>query len=46
MRVNRDKYMFDKAIVRTPPKSLVDGITTAGLGKPDYELIWANRITS
>jgi len=30
--------MFDKAIVRTPPKSLVDGITTAGLGKPDYEL--------
>ena len=30
--------MFSKAIVRTPPKSLVDGITTAGLGKPDYEL--------
>jgi len=30
--------MFSKAIVRTPPKSLVDGITTAGLGKPDYQL--------
>lgn len=30
--------MFSKAIVRRPPKSLVDGITTAGLGKPDYEL--------
>jgi len=30
--------MFSKAIVRMPPKSLVDGITTAGLGKPDYEL--------
>ena len=30
--------MFEKAIVRTPAKSLTDGITTAGLGKPDYEL--------
>ena len=30
--------MFTKAIVRTPAKSLVDGIATAGLGKPDYEL--------
>jgi dimethylargininase len=30
--------MFSKAIVRTPAKSLADGITTAGLGKPDYEL--------
>ena len=30
--------MFSKAIVRTPPKSLIDGITTAGLGTPDYEL--------
>jgi len=30
--------MFSKAIVRTPPKSLVDGITTAGLGEPDYAL--------
>ncbi len=30
--------MFSKAIVRTPAKSMVDGITTAGLGKPDYEL--------
>jgi dimethylargininase len=30
--------MFSKAIVRTPAKSLADGITTAGLGKPDYDL--------
>ena len=30
--------MFKKAIVRTPGKSLVKGISTAGLGKPDYEL--------
>lgn len=30
--------MFSKAIVRTPAKSLADGITTAGLGKPDYQL--------
>jgi dimethylargininase len=30
--------MFKNAIVRTPAKSLADGITTAGLGKPDYEL--------
>jgi dimethylargininase len=29
--------MFTKAIVRTPSKSLVDGITTASLGTPDYE---------
>jgi dimethylargininase len=30
--------MFSRAIVKTPAKSLVDGITTADLGKPDYEL--------
>ena len=30
--------MFSKAIVRTPAKSLVRGITTAGLGEPGYEL--------
>ncbi|MFV2031136.1 MAG: N(G),N(G)-dimethylarginine dimethylaminohydrolase [Gammaproteobacteria bacterium] len=30
--------MFSKAIVRTPARSLVGGITTAGLGRPDYEL--------
>ena len=30
--------MFSRAIVRRPGKSLVDGITTAGLGQPDYEL--------
>jgi len=28
--------MFTKAIVRKPGKSVVDGITTAGLGKVDY----------
>ena len=27
---------FTKAIVRTPGRSLVNGVTTAGLGKPDY----------
>ena len=30
--------MFSKAIVRTPAKSLINGITTAGLGQPDYQL--------
>ena len=30
--------MFKKAIVRTPGKSMVKGISTAGLGVPDYEL--------
>ena len=30
--------MFSKAIVRQPGSSLVNGITTAGLGAPDYEL--------
>ncbi len=29
--------MFKYAIVRRPGESLVDGITSAGLGKPDYE---------
>ncbi len=29
--------MFTTAIARTPSKSMVDGITTANLGKPDYE---------
>ncbi len=29
--------MFTKAIVRTPSKSMVDGLTTAKLGKPDYK---------
>ena len=28
--------MFTKAIVRVPCKNLVNGITTANLGKPDY----------
>ncbi len=30
--------MFNNAIVRRPGKSLVNGITTAGLGQPVYEL--------
>ncbi len=30
--------MFTKAIVRTPGKSMIKGISTAGLGLPDYEL--------
>ncbi|MCP4141316.1 MAG: N(G),N(G)-dimethylarginine dimethylaminohydrolase [Chloroflexi bacterium] len=30
--------MFKKAIVRTPGKSMLNGISTAGLGLPDYEL--------
>ena len=30
--------MFKNAIVRKPSKSMVDGITQAGLGKPDYDL--------
>jgi dimethylargininase len=29
--------MFTYAIVRTPAKSMIDGITTANLGVPDYE---------
>lgn len=28
--------MFSKAIVKTPCKAMIDGITTAELGKPDY----------
>jgi len=30
--------MFNKAIVKTPAQSLVNGITTAGLGEPEYQL--------
>jgi len=30
--------MFKKAIVRRPGKSMVKGISSAGLGLPDYEL--------
>ena len=29
--------MFTYAIVRTPPKSIINGITTANLGVPEYE---------
>lgn len=29
--------MFTRAIVRTPGKSMVNGLTSAGLGLPDYE---------
>ena len=31
--------MFRNVIVRRPSRSMIDGITTADLGKPDYELI-------
>lgn len=30
--------MFTRAITRRPSAEMVDGISTAGLGKPDYEL--------
>lgn len=30
--------MFSRAIVRRPGQSLVNGITTAGLGQPDFQL--------
>lgn len=36
--------MFSKAIVRQPGKSLVDGITTAGLGAPDFELAMKQHV--
>lgn len=29
--------MFSRAIVRTPGRSLIDGLSSAGLGKPDYK---------
>lgn len=29
--------MFSKAIVRTPSRSMIDGLTSVNLGKPDYE---------
>lgn len=35
--------MFTKAIVRKPSKSMVNGLTTAGLGAPDYELALAQH---
>ena len=30
--------MFTRAITRRPSSEMVDGITTAGLGRPDYDL--------
>ncbi|MBC2705668.1 hypothetical protein [Desulfobacula sp.] len=30
------KKKFTKAIVRTPCKSIVDGLTSARMGKPEY----------
>lgn len=35
--------MFKNAIVKTPGKSYVEGLTTAGLGKPDYEKVLAQH---
>jgi dimethylargininase len=32
------EFTFKRAIVRTPCKNFVNGITSANLGKPDYEL--------
>ena len=29
--------MFKGAIVRTPGKNVIDGLTTAELGRPDYQ---------
>jgi len=29
--------MFKNAIVRTPGKSMISGLTTSNLGLPDYE---------
>ncbi len=34
---------FSRAIVRTPGKSLLNGLTTAKLGKPDYDLALAQH---
>lgn len=31
-------HMYTRAIVRTPGRSMVNGLTTAGLGKPDHGL--------
>lgn len=36
--------MFTKAIVRTPSKSFVNGLTTADLGLPDYNLALSQHI--
>ena len=35
--------MFTRAIVKTPCKNMVNGISTAGLGNPDYELALAQH---
>ncbi len=35
--VDKGKYMFKRAIVRTPGKSMINGFTTAKLGLPNYE---------
>ena len=33
-----NKRVFKNAICRKPSRSMTDGITTADLGKPDYDL--------
>lgn len=35
--------MFKKAIVRIPGENFADGLTTANLGKPDYQLVLAQH---
>ena len=41
--VCKGKQMFRRAIGRTPGKSMVDGLTTAKSGLPDYELALAQH---
>lgn len=38
------KKMFNRAIVRTPGKSMINGLTTAGSGLPNYELALVQHI--
>ena len=37
MEINQEAPKFTKAIVKKPCRAMVDGISTAGLGKPDYD---------
>jgi len=36
--INTHLYQFSKAIVKTPCRNFINGLTTAGLGLPDYYL--------
>jgi dimethylargininase len=35
--INREEFMFNRAIVRTPGESMQQGLTSAHLGLPDYQ---------